>query len=79
MTELDPTGFCAFRGTDFTLATDCQEDIYTVLEGEVEVDPGGGRPKVTLTGGQQLVVPKTGSAEPVARFDPNALVRWWGQ
>lgn len=72
-----PTTICAVRGTDFTLSTDGNQDTVTVLEGAVEVDPGSGRPKVTLTGGQQLIVPKSGAIGSVTAFDPNALQRWW--
>lgn len=67
----------AVRGTDFTLATDGRQDTYTVLEGSVEVDPGAGRPKVTVTGGQQLVVPKDGMVGPATTFDPETVRKWW--
>ncbi|HEV2135790.1 MAG TPA: FecR domain-containing protein [Terracidiphilus sp.] len=71
------TATCAVRGTDFTLSTDGKKDTVTVLEGSVEVDPGGGRTKVTLTGGQQLVVPKTGAVASMTSLDPKAVARWW--
>lgn len=71
------TSVAAVRGTDFTLATDGQQDTYTVFEGKIEVDPGAGRPKVTLTGGQMLVVPKTGMVGPATTFDSTTLTRWW--
>lgn len=71
------TAICAVRGTDFTLSTDGKQDNVTVLEGSVEVDPGPGRPKVTLSGGQQLIVPKSGDVGPAATFDAKALARWW--
>ncbi len=65
------------RGTDFTLSTDGKEDTVTVLEGSVEVHPDGGRPKLTLTGGQQVVVPKSGPVGPPTKFDPKTITRWW--
>lgn len=71
------TSVAAVRGTDFTLATDGQQDTYTVLEGEIEVDPGAGRPKVTLTRGQMLSVRKTGAVAPVTTFDPATMQKWW--
>lgn len=71
------TAICAVRGTDFTLSTDGNRDTVTVLEGAVEVDPGAGRPKVALTGGQQVVVPKSGIVAPLKQMDPNTVVRWW--
>lgn len=71
------TAVCAVRGTDFTLSNDGNHDTITVLEGSVEVDPGAGRQKVTLTGGQQLVVPKTGVVASATPFDPNKLLHWW--
>lgn len=71
------TAVCAVRGTDFTLSTEGNQDTVTVLEGSVEVDPGAGRPKVTLTGGQRLVVPKSGSIGPVTTLDPKGVSRWW--
>ncbi len=72
-----PTTISAVRGTDFTLSTDGNQDTVTVLEGAVEVDPQSGRPKVTLTGGQQLIVPKSGAVGPPTTFDPKQLQRWW--
>ncbi len=71
------TSIAAVRGTDFTLAIDGQQDTYMVLEGEIEVDPGAGRPKVTLTGGQQLVVPKAGEVGPPIAIDRKGMPHWW--
>lgn len=70
---------CGVRGTDFTLSTSGGQDTITVLEGSVEVDPGLGRSKVTLTGGQKLIVPKAGAVGPVTSFDPNTMRKWWEQ
>lgn len=71
------TAVAAVRGTDFTLQTDGTQDTFTVLEGAIEVDPGGGRDKVMLHGGQKLVVPKSGVVGPPIAFDPNTLPHWW--
>lgn len=68
---------CAVRGTDFTLSTDGSQDTITVLEGSVEVDPGAGRSKVTLTEGEKLIVPKSGMVAPLKQIDPKTVVRWW--
>lgn len=72
-----PTAICAVRGTDFTLSTDGNKDTVTVLEGSVEVDPQGGRPKTTLSAGQQLVVPKSGTMASPKYFDSKTVSRWW--
>lgn len=72
-----PTTVCAVRGTDFTLSTDGNEDTVTVLEGSVEVDPGSGRAKVMVTGGQKLVVSKSGILPAPMTFDPKNSTRWW--
>jgi ferric-dicitrate binding protein FerR (iron transport regulator) len=71
------TAVGAVRGTDFTLQTDGTQDTFTVLEGAIEVDPGGGRGKVTLHGGQKLVVAKSGAVGPPVTFDPQTLPHWW--
>lgn len=71
------TAICAVRGTDFTLSTDGNKDTVTVLEGSVEVDPGSGRPTITLTGGQQLTVPKSGAVVPATTINPATMRKWW--
>jgi FecR-like protein len=71
------TAVAAVRGTDFTMDTDGTQDTFTVFEGEIDVDPGGGRDKLTLQGGQKLVVPKTGVVGPPVAFDPQSVPRWW--
>lgn len=67
----------AVRGTDFTLEIIGAQDVFTVFEGEIEVDPGGGRDKVTLSGGQKLTVPRSGTLGPPVGFDPKAVSQWW--
>lgn len=67
----------AVRGTDFTLEVKDAQDLFTVLEGEIEVDPGAGRKKISLKAGQQLSVSQSGPTGSPVRFDTNALARWW--
>lgn len=45
--------------------------------GEIEVDPGAGRPKLTLTAHQQIIVPKSGIVGLMTNVDANNLLRWW--
>lgn len=71
------TATCAVRGTDFTLSTDGREDTVTVLEGAVEVDPGGGRPKEMLSGGERLIVAKSGTVGSAVSIDAKTVTRWW--
>lgn len=68
---------CAVRGTDFILSTDGQQDTVTVLDGSVEVDPGGGRPKVILNRGQMQMVPQTGAIPPARSFNSESIRKWW--
>jgi ferric-dicitrate binding protein FerR (iron transport regulator) len=70
------TAVAAVRGTDFRMETDGTEDTFTVMEGEIEVDPGGGRDKVMLQGGQRLIVPKSGAVSQPVTFDPKAVPHW---
>ncbi len=67
----------AVRGTDFTLEIAGTQDVFAVFEGEVDVDPGGGRDKVSLHGGQKLAVPRSGPVGPPIAFDSKIASRWW--
>jgi biotin carboxyl carrier protein len=69
----------AVRGTEFTLEVVGTQDVFTVFDGELEVEPGGGRETVALKGGQRLVVPKSGQPTQRLEFDPNSAARWWQQ
>ena len=67
----------AVRGTEFTFEVSGNEEALTVLEGEIEVDPGAGRDKVSLRAGQELAVPRTGAVGHPVAFDPSSVHRWW--
>lgn len=67
----------AVRGTDFTLEIKGGQDVFTVFEGAIEVDPGGGRDKVVLNAGEEVAVPKSGPVGRPFAFDPKKVSRWW--
>lgn len=67
----------AVRGTDFTVEIKDGQDVFMVFEGAIEVDPGGGRDKVTLNAGQRLAVPKSGPVGQAVAFDSKAVSYWW--
>jgi ferric-dicitrate binding protein FerR (iron transport regulator) len=69
----------AVRGTEFTLEVKDTQDVLTVFEGEIEVDPGAGRAKVVLRAGQSLPVSTSGSVAPPAAFERNTAPHWWEQ
>jgi FecR protein len=73
------TAIAAVRGTDFTLETNGTGDTFTVLDGAIEVDPGSGRDKVMLRGGQRLVVAKSGAVGSPVTFDAKTLSHWWAR
>lgn len=67
----------AVRGTDFTLEVDNGQDVFRVLEGEIEVDPGAGRAKIVVKPGQKLTVSGSGPVPQPSIFDPISADRWW--
>lgn len=68
----------AVRGTEFTLEVTPEQDLFTVFEGEIEVNPGQGRDKVTLQAGQKLAVSNSGAGNtPPTGFDAATAAHWW--
>lgn len=67
----------AVRGTEFTLELKNGQDVFQVFEGQIEVDPGGSRDKISLTGGQMLVVRKSGAVDQPVAFDARTAAHWW--
>lgn len=68
----------AVRGTEFTFEVNPDGEIFAVFEGVIDVDPGSGRQKMTLTAGYKLIVPKSGRVGQPVAFDPNSISHWWG-
>jgi hypothetical protein len=69
----------AVRGTEFTLEIIGGQDVYTVFEGWIEVDPTAGRAKIAVKAGQRLTVSKSGAVGQPVAFDPKTVQHWWEQ